>query len=556
MDIPERSSTLLRSIRRSLYIGAIITCILLSLVIGYYTYQQDSNEAERDLAYVLAVKESAIGAHVDLLVSTARTISARPGPISSLEALEAGAIGLMTASQEITSDLQTAMSEQKRVYGIMQTDRQGRVVAMAGTVPSALNPPPESQKAISFRGPLVISGNAYLVIDVLLVAQSGSVVGYNSFLFGTSFLDNVLGSTEGDTVPRSPFVGAHTETGAIVVFPSKDVGAIVQPSTHIGTVISAPGTVAKPQLSAGASDENDTVIAAMDVGETPLRLALSVDKGDLYGPAREAAYENVALISGTMLVLVLLFSAILWPLSNRLPLRSDDLERLVAAKTAALQSELDMREETERRLEQQRAELSAFAHTVAHHLKNNIMVIENLLALEGRTEIGDRLLATTAKMKEFITRQLRLADAGKAVSGIERCDINAMLDRLAAGFRLKIIHDELPKIPCDRGRMEEVFQNLAGNAANHGHATELHVSYGSGQGMHVITVTDNGTGIPEELLPRVFDMGVSTSGGGFGLAIVKKIVEAHRGSIVAEHAERGARFVIRLPESTTLPGGS
>jgi len=70
-------------------------------------------------------------------------------------------------------------------------------------------------------------------------------------------------------------------------------------------------------------------------------------------------------------------------------------------------------------------------------------------------------------------------------------------------------------------------------------------------------VRDNGIGIPAELLPRIFDLFMqldrrsdhSTSGPGIGLALVRRLVEMHGGSITAHSAGAGAgsEFVIRLP---------
>jgi signal transduction histidine kinase len=64
-----------------------------------------------------------------------------------------------------------------------------------------------------------------------------------------------------------------------------------------------------------------------------------------------------------------------------------------------------------------------------------------------------------------------------------------------------------------------------------------------------ITVTDNGSGIEPELLPHVFDRGVSGMGGtGFGLEICKKIIESHGGTITANSEPgKGTTVVFTLP---------
>ena len=71
----------------------------------------------------------------------------------------------------------------------------------------------------------------------------------------------------------------------------------------------------------------------------------------------------------------------------------------------------------------------------------------------------------------------------------------------------------------------------------------------------LITVDDNGTGIPEHIRQRIFDVFFSTKGSqgtGLGLAVTKKIIEEHEGSIEVQSSEnQGTKFVIRLPIEKT-----
>jgi signal transduction histidine kinase len=81
------------------------------------------------------------------------------------------------------------------------------------------------------------------------------------------------------------------------------------------------------------------------------------------------------------------------------------------------------------------------------------------------------------------------------------------------------------------------------------HLKTLHVE--SGQEHYIqLEVTDNGDGIPADLLDNLFEPYVTTKtrGTGLGLAVVKKIVEEHGGVVMADNLpDSGARFIIRLP---------
>jgi signal transduction histidine kinase len=73
----------------------------------------------------------------------------------------------------------------------------------------------------------------------------------------------------------------------------------------------------------------------------------------------------------------------------------------------------------------------------------------------------------------------------------------------------------------------------------------------------VLSVADNGIGIPADDLPHLFERFhrgrnlAEYPGNGLGLAIVKAIVDAHHGRVEAQSTERGSRFTIILPEQTT-----
>jgi K+-sensing histidine kinase KdpD len=80
-------------------------------------------------------------------------------------------------------------------------------------------------------------------------------------------------------------------------------------------------------------------------------------------------------------------------------------------------------------------------------------------------------------------------------------------------------------------------------------------------GMAVLTVEDDGPGIPPELGDRVFDRFVrgapGTRGSGLGLAIVRAVAESHGGTVALEPPEigAGARFVITIPRDPTVDNG-
>jgi signal transduction histidine kinase len=118
---------------------------------------------------------------------------------------------------------------------------------------------------------------------------------------------------------------------------------------------------------------------------------------------------------------------------------------------------------------------------------------------------------------------------------------------------VKVINtvSEEPTFRIDKNKIERVFINLVKNAIDampNGGTITLNCKQANGN--VDVTFADTGTGIPEEILPKVFSPLITTKaqGMGFGLAICKRIVEAHGGTITVETEKgKGTVFKVSLP---------
>jgi nitrogen fixation/metabolism regulation signal transduction histidine kinase len=205
------------------------------------------------------------------------------------------------------------------------------------------------------------------------------------------------------------------------------------------------------------------------------------------------------------------------------------------------------------------------ARQVAHEIKNPLtpmrLGLQHLQRVyRDRPEEFDRTLDDTAeRMLGEIDRLDTIARAFSRFAApaandqpLDRVDLAATVGEVVQLYRLADGGCEV-RLSVDPGafgaaradEVKEVVVNLLENARNAG-ASVVEVSVGPGQ----ITVSDDGAGIPADLLPRIFEprFSTTTSGAGLGLAIVKRLVEGWGGSIeVSSDVGRGTRIEVHLP---------
>lgn len=218
-----------------------------------------------------------------------------------------------------------------------------------------------------------------------------------------------------------------------------------------------------------------------------------------------------------------------------------------------------------------------FVSDVSHELRTPLTAIrgaaETLLDGDVAPDDQERFLSTIAMEAERLTRlandllQLQRIEGATGELPLRRIDLRLAAERAAAMLEPLMedrsveltVSGEAPEVLGDVDRIQQVVANLVENASRFvGEGGHVTVELSAADGASVLCVTDDGPGVPEEDLPRLFDRfyradtsRTRTSGGaGLGLAIVRAIVSAHGGTIVAENLERGgSRFTVRLPSA-------
>jgi signal transduction histidine kinase len=210
---------------------------------------------------------------------------------------------------------------------------------------------------------------------------------------------------------------------------------------------------------------------------------------------------------------------------------------------------------------------------IAHDLRTPLSVILGYSEalqddkLPGTPEVYGAMHRQAQHLNRLIDdlRTLSLADAGqlslqrRAVRPgdlLEHAAIAYLPQAEERGVQLSVVAGAAPPIAVDPDRLGQVIGNLVGNALRHtpdgGH---IQLAAAVAGPRVVLSVTDDGPGIPPADLPHIFERfyrgdkaRVDDGASGLGLAIARSLVEAHGGQIAAENvATGGARFTIALP---------
>ncbi|MFJ2499821.1 MULTISPECIES: ATP-binding protein [unclassified Streptomyces] len=231
--------------------------------------------------------------------------------------------------------------------------------------------------------------------------------------------------------------------------------------------------------------------------------------------------------------------------------------------------------EARRRTERSHAELIA---TVAHELRSPLTSVKGFTATllakwERFTDDQKRLMLETVdadagRVTRLIAELLDISriDSGRLELRRQPVDLSAAVERHIQAFTasgqspdrfLVRTCQPLPAVWADPDKVDQVLGNLLENAVRHGEGTvtiEVAPAPASDEKGTAVTVSDEGPGIPEESMGRVFTRfwrGSKRGGTGLGLYIVKGIVEAHGGTItVGRGPGGGAEFRFILPVST------
>jgi signal transduction histidine kinase len=215
------------------------------------------------------------------------------------------------------------------------------------------------------------------------------------------------------------------------------------------------------------------------------------------------------------------------------------------------------------------ATLGEMSAGIAHEFKNALATISGYAQMIRQEapagdllENSEKILEQTRALTHVVTEFLRFARPLEL--SYEAVPVGALIDRVAEEIEEAVpgcviqTEGDFMEIPCDEALLRQALLNLTRNAAQavRGRGSEGRVTISGsvqdrlGRPWQRLAVADNGPGIPEQDLSKIFLPFYTTKseGTGLGLAVVQKVAMQHGGAIEARnHADGGAEFILWLP---------
>ena len=216
-------------------------------------------------------------------------------------------------------------------------------------------------------------------------------------------------------------------------------------------------------------------------------------------------------------------------------------------------------------------------NSLSHELRTPIATIigavdmlkdnQEKLSAINQSELLEQIDIASIRLNKQVENLLNMSrlETGLLKINLQWCDINELINiciqKIKTTENQHIFfeqNDTLPFCKIDTGLMEQALQNIIANSIQYiPNNAEINISADVYQHDLMITISDNGAGIPQTYLPQIFDKffrvpNTKTGGTGLGLSIVKGFIEAHHGTITAQNnLPNGLKFIIRIPIETS-----
>ncbi len=420
-------------LRKSIITYAVLGIFTISVVIAMvcivplYDYLQ--KEVERNLAAGLKVRAMAVEEHLAKARSIAMLIAARTGLREKMVAYNKGEIPLSELTKFVSEGFVENLRQWEEVAGIGCLDQNNHLTVELGLpVPEQYRPVPAvGSREVLIGDPIQLAGGLYIVIGAPLLDAGFNRVGTYIVLFKLSYLQKIvrdytgLGKTgetilargQGNRVQLLFPLRGDEEKGEESLARDSPLGSLLNEALHGHSGIAVLDE--DPAISSdGRSSAHGVpvVVAYRPVQDTAWGIAIKIDKREAYA----GVTHQIAVVAGVILVLVVLGASgmllLLWPVTGKIIVHSDELEKEIEERTTASQNELHERRQVEealRRAEHEKELILGSVSDMVTYLDEDLTVIwANRAACEALALPSDQVVGKRCyrlfHQKELICR--------------------------------------------------------------------------------------------------------------------------------------------------------
>jgi PAS domain S-box-containing protein len=357
-------------------VGIICVGVVVAVAGIYPLYDHLIEQEEKNLLLTLNTRTMAVEEYLARARDIAISISSRTVAREKLENHNKGAETLEDVSQFSERVLLDAMAFTDEVWGLTRFDPKGNLIVQLGIeIPGEIWPSVKSDsKEVSFSGPVILGRQPYLVIASPILNRSMEIIGRDFMLFRLFQLERLVHDDPDDATDT--LLGFVQKNNVQFVFPfrTKDHEIKSVPfSSGIGQGVKNALEKRTGLLFTSGHGPATEVIAYGPIRGIDWGLVLKVDRNELYAPVNKHVLATVNLIIAMLVLGTTVMILFVRPLTGKMIIRADELEKQVQEKTADLQKELQGR----KRMEQWLMDSERRYRTLLEEVPDVIFLLDN-----------------------------------------------------------------------------------------------------------------------------------------------------------------------------------
>ncbi len=362
--------------------GIFIIGVIIAFVSITPLFNHLKNGANKNLLSTAKIKALTVDEFLSRVKDISLQIASRTRIRDYLDEYNQGKISLNGLTDFSKSKLMDAMKSTKDVRGITRLDKKGNPVIQVGLpIPAKFcYPPAKESRDVIIQCPINLKNKSYLVSSAHIFDRKLNQIGTDIILFGITRLQKIVKDTTGLGKTGESVLGAVCKEGVRIFFPLR--GREERSSENISrdsALIWAFQKALHKKTGILRSSKNRNIIAYTPIHNSKWAMVVKMDEKELYA----IIHHQFVVILGIIVILISIGTLgmffLVRPLTGKMVIRTDELQKEIQKKTLDLQTELRERKRTEENLRKARNELEKLVKLRTGELKETQSIIKSLI---------------------------------------------------------------------------------------------------------------------------------------------------------------------------------